>query len=197
MNLQVVIYGHPVLRQKGAKISAITPELKQLADDMLETMRTHSGVGLAAQQIGKAIQFAVIDVTGIKDRESKMWVDGKPVDPESYMPLLLINPVISGTKSKVIGGEGCLSFPGVYGEIARSQRVKVTTDKLDGGHFTFEAGGLLGRAIQHEYDHLQGKLFVDVMDANTRKENKDTLESLKNGIIPPAAAGTSPQNPIE
>lgn len=190
MKLPVVYYDHPVLRQKGAKIEKVTPEIRKLAEAMLVTMREHNGVGLAAQQIGKALQLTVIDVTGIKERESKMWVDGKAVNPEDYMPLVLINPVISGTKSKVIGGEGCLSFPGVFADISRSQRVKVTTQTLDGKTFHFEAGGLLGRAVQHEYDHLHGKLFIDLMTAEARKENREALEMLKKGIIPPTADET-------
>lgn len=190
MNLKVVYYDNPVLRQKGAKISSVTPEVIELANAMLDTMREYHGVGLAAQQIGKALQLAVVDITGITDRESRMWIDGKSVNPEEYMPLALINPVISGTKSKVSGGEGCLSFPGVYGEIPRSQRVKVTTLTLEGAAFQFEAGGLLGRAIQHEVDHLNGKLFIDLMSPETRKENREAIEMLKNGIIPPSAAET-------
>lgn len=184
MILEVVLYDHPVLRQKGTKIREITRELRKLAADMLETMRAHNGVGLASQQVGQVLQFAVIDVTGIKERESRMWIDGKPVNPEEHMPLMLINPVISGTKNKVTEGEGCLSFPGIYAEIPRSQRVKVSTLTLDGKTFEFEAGGLLGRAIQHEYDHLQGKLFIDLMNSEARRENRDALELLKKGIIP-------------
>ncbi|PAW78404.1 MAG: peptide deformylase [Verrucomicrobia bacterium Tous-C9LFEB] len=187
MILEVVMYDHPVLRQKGTKIREITKEIRKLAADMLETMRAHNGVGLAAQQIGQVLQFAVIDVTGIKERESRMWVDGKSVNPEDYMPVLLINPVISGTKSKVTEGEGCLSFPGVYAEIPRSQRVKVSTQTLDGKTFEFEAGGLLGRAVQHEYDHLQGKLFIDLMNSEARKANREALELLRQGITPPSA----------
>ncbi|PTY01372.1 peptide deformylase [Verrucomicrobia bacterium LW23] len=175
----ILRYGHPVLRRKGAPILAITPEIHQLAKDMLETMRNAHGVGLAAQQIGQALQICVIDVTGIKDRESKMWIGGKVVVPEEYMPMVLINPEISGTKSKDIGPEGCLSFPGLAADISRSQRVRVKAKMLDGKDFEFEAAGLLGRAVQHEHDHLHGKLFIDHMPQAERRERRQEIEDLK------------------
>ena len=95
-------------------------EIRKLVDDLFDTMRDARGVGLAAQQIGEAIQVAVIDVTGIKERPSKMWIKGEPVDPEAHMPLVLINPVVKPTKTKVISHEGCLSFPGLTLDIARA-----------------------------------------------------------------------------
>lgn len=185
MILNVVRYGDPVLRQKGARIAAITPEVRTLVDDMLETMHAHEGVGLAAQQIGKALQLAVIDVTGITKRPSKMWIGGKEVNPDDHMPVLLINPVLELTKKKITEGEGCLSFPRVYGEVPRSFRVKVTTQKLDGTTWEFETTGLLGRAVQHEFDHLQGVLFIDRMDEDQRDEIRPLLEMLKRGELPP------------
>ncbi|HSI82400.1 MAG: peptide deformylase [Candidatus Methylacidiphilales bacterium] len=175
----ILRYGHPVLRRKGAPILHITPEIHQLAKDMLETMRGAHGVGLAAQQIGQALQICVIDVTGVKERESRMWIGGKPVKPEDHMPLVLLNPEISGTKSKEIGPEGCLSFPGLSADVARSTRVKCKAKLLDGKVFEFEAGGLLGRAVQHEYDHLHGKLFTDLLSAQERRERRQEIEDLR------------------
>jgi peptide deformylase len=94
MILEVVKYGRPVLRQKGARIEKLTPEIKQLIDDMFETMHERHGVGLAAQQIGKALQLTVIDVRDVKDRPSTLELDGKPAEVDAIMPLVLINPVI-------------------------------------------------------------------------------------------------------
>src|SRR5580658_6544614 len=124
---EIVHYDAPVLRAKGREVGAITREIEKLAQDLLATMRHVRGIGLAAQQIGETMQVAVVDVTGIKERPSKMWIDDEPVDPEAYMPLILINPVLKPTKTKITATEGCLSFPGLTLEIPRGQRVAVKT----------------------------------------------------------------------
>ena len=178
---EIVHYDNPVLRAKGKEIGAITPAIKALVADMLETMHAARGVGLAAQQIGEAVQVAVIDVTGVKERASKMWIDGKPVIPEEHMPIILINPVLKSTKTKIVSHEGCLSFPGLTLDIARSQRVSVKTRTLDGGVFEFDASGLLGRAVLHEVDHLHGRLFIDHLSAEERRAIREDLEYIKRG----------------
>ncbi len=144
-------------------------------------MRAARGVGLAAQQIGEAVRLAVIDITGIKERPSRMWISRGPGRPEDYMPLVLINPVLKPTKTKVVSHEGCLSFPGLTLDIARAQRVAVKTRTLDGGVFEFDAGGLLGRAVLHETDHLHGKLFIDDLSAEQRRAIREDLECIKRG----------------
>ena len=181
MTREIVHYDAPVLRAKGKEIGAITPEIKALVEDLLDTMRNARGVGLAAQQIGEAVQLAVIDVTGIKERPSRMWIKGAPVDPETYMPLILINPVLKPTKTKIVGHEGCLSFPGLTLDIARSQRVAVKTSTLDGNLFEFDAGGLLARAVLHEVYHLHGKLYIDFLGADERRAIREDLEYIKRG----------------
>jgi peptide deformylase len=178
---EIVHYDAPVLRAKGKAIGAITPEIKLLVEDLFDTMRAARGVGLAAQQIGEALQIAVIDITGIKERPSKMWIKGVPVDPEDYMPLILINPVLKPTKTKIVSHEGCLSFPGLTLDIPRAQRVAVKTGTMDGGTFEFDAGGLLGRAVLHEVDHLHGKLYIDHIGAEERRAIREDLEYIKRG----------------
>jgi peptide deformylase len=178
---EIVHYDAPVLRAKGREIGTITPAIKSLVEDLLDTMRAARGVGLAAQQIGEALQLAVIDITGVKERPSKMWIDGKVVDPEVYMPLILINPVLKPTKTKIVSHEGCLSFPGLTLDIARSQRVGVKTRTLDGGTFEFDAGGLLARAVLHEVDHLHGKLFIDHISAEDRRLIREDLDYIRRG----------------
>jgi peptide deformylase len=178
---EILHYDAPVLRAKGREVGTITPAIEKLVGDLLETMRHVRGVGLAAQQIGEAIQVAVIDVTGIKERPSKMWIEGEPVDPEAHMPLILINPTVKPTKTKITTTEGCLSFPGLTLEIARGQRVTVKTRTLDGGTFEFDAAGLLGRAVMHETDHLHGRLFIDHISAEQRKTIREDLEYIKRG----------------
>src|SRR5213593_1873306 len=117
MLLPIVQYGTPVLRQKGARIDGVTPTIKRLISDMLETMYAHKGVGLAAQQIGLALQLTVLDVRGVTDRPSSLELRGTPVDVAEFMPLVLMNPKITAVGKPVAGPEGCLSFPEIFGEI--------------------------------------------------------------------------------
>ena len=181
MILEIVHYDNPVLRAKGKEVGPITPEIKAFVADLFDTMRDARGVGLASQQVGKAIQLAVIDITGVKERPSKMWIKGVPVDPEEHMPMILINPVLKLTKTKVVGHEGCLSFPGLTVDVCRAQRVSVKTQTMEGGTLEFDAAGLLGRAVQHEVDHLHGRLFIDDLNAADRKAIREDLEYIKRG----------------
>lgn len=185
MLLDMVYYDDPRLRAQGVEVAKFDDALCAYVDDLLETMRHYHGVGLASQQIGRALQVAVVDVTGVEERPSRMWMEGKTVAPEEHMPLVLINPQLKLTKKKAMGLEGCLSFPQIYADINRSTRVGVTTRTLDGGVLEFEAAGLLGRAIQHETDHLHGRLFLDLMSREDRAANREALEALKRGEIPP------------
>lgn len=179
MILPVIQYGDPVLRRKGARIESVTTEVLQLIADMFDTMRDAHGVGLAAQQVGKALQLTVIDVRGVKDRPSELWISGQPADAEAFMPLVLINPVVTSVGSPVRGPEGCLSFPEMYADIDRSSEVDVTAQNQRGEPFSFRAGGLLARAVQHEVDHLNGILFIDRMDAEIFKGLKSELDALQ------------------
>ncbi|MBM3876239.1 MAG: peptide deformylase [Verrucomicrobia bacterium] len=178
MVLEVVKYGHPVLRKKGAKVESITPELRQLIADMFETMAAKRGVGLAAQQIGEALQLTVLDIRAVTDRPSTLELDGKPADPNSIMPLILLNPELTPAAEPVPGSEGCLSFPELYGEISRPESIDVRAlnDRLE--PVQFRCGGLLARAIQHEHDHLHGILFIDRMSAEKKRELKPELDEL-------------------
>src|SRR5450432_852217 len=109
MILEIVKYGNPILRQKGAAIEKLTPEIKKLIADMFETMRERHGVGLAAQQVGRALQLTVIDVREVKERPSTLELKGKPANVDDIMPLVLINPEIKPVGEMVSSGEGCLS----------------------------------------------------------------------------------------
>lgn len=179
MVLPIVKYGHPVLRQKGERIEKITPELKQLITDMFETMKENHGVGLAAQQVGKALQLTVIDVREITDRPSTLEVDGKPADVNEIMPLVLINPELKPAGDPVKGPEGCLSFPEIYADIERPGVVDVKAMDRTGKPIEFRCGGLLARAVQHETDHLNGILFIDRMEKQTKTELKPELDELQ------------------
>jgi len=179
MILEVVKYGQPVLRQKGARIEAFDAEVRHLIADMLETMYAAKGVGLAAQQVGRALQVTVIDVAGVPDRPSTMEVDGKAVDLHGYMPLVLVNPEIKPTGDAISGPEGCLSFPEIYADISRPEFVEVKALNDKGKPISFRAGGLLSRAVQHEVDHLNGILFIDRMDKKTKEEVRPEIEELQ------------------
>jgi peptide deformylase len=179
MILKVVKYGEPVLRKKGAKIESVTPEIKKLIADMFETMYASKGVGLAAQQIGQAVQLTVIDVRGVTDRPSSLEIKGEPANVEELMPLVLINPELTMVGEPAAGPEGCLSFPEVFADITRPQFVDVKALNEKGKPIEFRAGGLLSRAIQHEWDHLHGILFIDRMEKKVKDELKPDLEALQ------------------
>jgi peptide deformylase len=179
MILPILKYGHPVLRQKGARIEAITPEIRKLIEDMKETMYEARGIGLAAQQIGKALQLAVIDVNGVTDRPSTLQLQGKSAEVADFMPVILINPQIKPLSDAVAAPEGCLSFPEIFGEIARPASIEVTALNEDGRKIQFQCGGLLARAVQHETDHLNGILFIDRMSSQTKQELKPELDDLQ------------------
>ena len=166
--MEIVKYGDPVLRAKGKRVEAITDEIRELADAMIETMREANGVGLAAQQVGHALQLAIVDVAGVEDRPSVMMIDGVTVSIDEWMPMVLLNPVLELGKEKEAGIEGCLSFPDITADISRSVKLKATAQLIDGRQVTFEAEGFLARALQHEVDHLNGILFIDRMNSATK-----------------------------
>jgi peptide deformylase len=180
MVLPVVKYGDPVLRRKGARVERVDDAVRQFIADLYETMYAARGVGLASQQVGRAAQVCVIDVRGIKDRPSQLWVGGHEADVEAFMPLALINPAIKPLGDRVLGPEGCLSFPEIYGDIERPAEVEVTATNERGEEFSFKAGGLLARAVQHEVDHLNGILFIDRMNTSTRNEVRPDVDALQN-----------------
>lgn len=179
MNLPIVQYGNPILRAKGKRIDKIDNHIRELAANMLETMHDARGVGLAAQQVGEALQLTVIDVSDAEDRPSTMRLNGKDVDPITVMPLVLINPQITPNKETSTGTEGCLSFPEITGEIERAESITVRAQTLEGEPIEFEAGGLLARALQHEVDHLNGILFIDRMNSAAKASLASRLKRLQ------------------
>lgn len=179
MILEIVKYGDPVLRAKGREVQEIDADVKQLAADMIETMRAANGVGLAAQQIGHAVQLTVIDVADVEDRPSAMFIGDREVDLSEHMPLVLLNPQLKLSAEKESGTEGCLSFPEMSAEITRASGVRCTARLLDGSTIEFDAAGLLARALQHEVDHLHGVLFIDRMSSAARAGLAGKLKRLQ------------------
>lgn len=179
MDLPLTYYGNPVLRAKGATVEAVTPEIEQLIADMLETMKKYRGIGLAAQQVGRKIQLTVIDIRAAENRPSTLELDGEEADPNSIMPIALMNPKITPLNDPVSGPEGCLSFPEIFGDISRPEKIRVQAMGREGESMEFVCGGLLARCVQHETDHLHGILFVDRMDRATKADIRDDLNALQ------------------
>jgi len=179
MVLKVVKYGHPALRKRGARIETVTPGIKRLIADMFETMKASNGVGLAAQQVGEALQLTVIDVRDATERPSTLELDGQPTDPSAIMPLVLINPEVTPVGEPAKGAEGCLSFPEVFADITRPESVDVKALNENGQPITFRCGGLLARAVQHETDHLNGILFIDRMEKATKADLQPELDEMQ------------------
>jgi peptide deformylase len=182
--LKVLKIGHPVLRAKAEPVAKIDDALRSLADDMLWTMDTYDGCGLAGNQIGVARRIIVIDVSEAKRRPSVLRIGGKSRPVKKHMPMVLINPEFEPIPGKIESGpEGCLSIPGIYADVERHAAVRIRALDLDGNPFEFEAEGLLSRALQHEVDHLDGILFIDRLDAAERQRVADELQDLAGGML--------------
>ncbi len=168
MSLRLLhLLGSPVLRQHSAEVGAVDDEVRQLVDDLFETMDAARGVGLAANQVGVARRVAVVDADG--DR------------------FAMVDPVIVETEGHSTAEEGCLSIPEIFGDVSRPERVVIEALDREGQRYRREATGLKARAIQHEIDHLDGILFLDhlslvkrqILLARWRREHKDDASHLK------------------
>jgi len=179
MILSIFEYGDPILRAKGKPIENIDDRIRELAANMVETMHAANGVGLAAQQVGEALQLTVLDISAVEDRPSTLKLNGQDVDPKAAMPLILINPEIELLGETEVGVEGCLSFPEITGDIERAKSVMVRAQNLEGGTIEIEASGFLARAIQHEGDHLNGVLFIDRMNSAAKAALSSRLKRLQ------------------
>jgi len=179
MRLSILQYGDPILRAKGKRVEKIDQRIRELAQDMIETMRDANGVGLAAPQIGESLQLTVLDVSQVEDRPTTMKLNGKNLDPKTAMPLVLINPQIDLDGETEVGTEGCLSFPEITGEIERAKSMTVRAQNLDGEPIELETTGFLARAIQHEVDHLNGILFIDRMSSAAKTSLSSKLKRLQ------------------
>ncbi len=169
--MQVLIYPHPILRQGGKEITAFDQGLRDLAQQMLEAMYEEGGVGLAAPQVGIEQKLLVLNPTGDRaDRTGE---------------LVLCNPKITHRRKYAWGEEGCLSFPGIYGEVERSVSITISYQDLDGKPGELKATDWLARIIQHEMDHLEGVLFTDRLSPADKIRVRPALEELERR--PPAS----------
>ena len=161
--LPILHFPDPRLRTKAKPVSVVDDAIRQLVKDMFETMYEAPGIGLAATQVNHHIRLVVIDITEDKSQ-----------------PLVFINPEITPlTEDKAPYEEGCLSVPTVYDVVERPTRIKVNALNEQGEAFTLEAEGLLAVCLQHELDHLEGKLFVDYLSTLKRQRIKTKLQKLQ------------------
>jgi peptide deformylase len=180
MRLAIRKYGNPILRAKGKRIETVDDDIRALAENMLETMHAANGVGLAAQQVGRALQLTVLDISQVEDRPSMMKLNGEPVaDLTAAMPLVLVNPTLLLGEETDLGSEGCLSFPEITADIERASSVELEAETLDGQKLRIEASGLLSRALQHEVDHLNGILFIERMSSASKAIHSSRLKRLQ------------------
>ena len=180
MKLEILTYPNPILREVSEPVTEFGPELKKLAEDMLETMYDASGIGLAAIQVGKPLQMLVID-TRPRDPENSRYEndDQSELEKQIKQPLILINPEIVNGQGKTTFDEGCLSVPSFFETVERFETVEIKAFDLDGKEFRFKTDGLLAICIQHEMDHLKGMLFIDHISFT--KSNRIKNQIKKNG----------------
>ena len=167
---RLVIYGDPVLQKKAEPVNLIKSDVIELVGDMQETMYAYRGIGLAAPQVGASVRVIVLDASGGKDPGQR---------------LVLLNPRILEMSCEVTAEEGCLSIPEFVTHVSRATSLKVVGQTLDGKSIEVEAEGLAARAIQHEIDHLDGRLIVDFLNPLQRDlfERKFQQEQLRKRIV--------------
>ncbi len=162
--MEILHYPNPLLRKKGAAVREITREVVERAREMLELMYAAKGVGLAAPQVGWSVQLCVMNPASADDRSREM---------------VCVNPVIVEAEGEVVDDEGCLSFPGVRGNVPRFAKVTCRWYDLEGRRMELASEGLLARMFQHEIDHLNGRLIIDRMTPASRLSVRSGLKELE------------------
>jgi peptide deformylase len=170
--LAIRLYPDPVLRAKTRPVDPRDPSLPALVADMFDTMYSVEGVGLAANQVGLPIRLAIIDTSAGRDPEAK---------------LVLVNPTLVAESGEVEEEEGCLSFPGLRAKARRAERARVQACGMDGVPFEIEADGLLGKALQHEVGHLDGRLFIDYLPISQKVLLAGKLKQMRKEAAKAAA----------
>lgn len=186
--LPIVTYNDPVLREKTAPIESDSVELQLLIDNMFKTMYNSKGVGLAAPQIGKPLQLFVMDADVMTEEYD---------DEEDLGPMVFINPEIVARKGEhLIMEEGCLSIPEVRDDVSRPAEIIIKYKDRNFNDQALKADGWISRVIQHEYDHLNGILFLDYLSAFRRRLHRNTLKKIKAGILE-TEYPLMPKQPVE
>ena len=169
---KIICEGDPLLRRKAREIKEITAHIRELEEDMWETMYDANGAGLAAPQVGALRRLIVIDVTEPEEEDEDGDEDGdedavsEPKPPPEIIKYTLINPEIVEVSAETVSAkEGCLSVPGMVGIVERPARVRVRAIDIDGKPFEVEGEGMLAKALLHEMDHLEGILYTDIAES--------------------------------
>ncbi|MEO8666322.1 MAG: peptide deformylase [Ignavibacteria bacterium] len=168
--LPITTYGMEILRIKSKPLTKIDNKIINLVEDMFYTMDRSSGIGLAAPQINLGISLAIIDISGIEEHKKEK-------------PLVLINPEIVGSYGEIELEEGCLSIPEIRETVSRPIEIYLKFHDFDLNEVNIELNGFMARVAQHEIDHLNGKLFIDYLPEDRKKEIKKLLAKIKNGKI--------------
>lgn len=186
MMLRIRKYGDPVLHEKAEPVENIGEEVRTLANRMLETMHANNGIGLAAEQVGCTKSLCVVDLPLEMDMDGNR----KRINPGINMPLILINPqIMTSSKETDIADEGCLSFPDIFFPITRAKSVNVRYLDFNGDNNEISIQGWLGRAVQHETDHLNGTLMIDRVSKIERMSISNKLKQLKKKTCHDAGIG--------
>ena len=162
--LKILKFPHPRLREKGKPVTEVTPEWRALGEKMLEIMYSAKGVGLAALQVGKPIRLIVADTRRREKEEGSRYDNSSlksDLEAKITQPLILFNPKITDKKGQVVFQEGCLSFPSYFAEVRRAETITLKALNPENEEITLTTDGLLSICLQHEVDHLDGKLFID------------------------------------
>jgi len=176
MILPIYVYGSPVLRQKTEEVTPLDPATHKLIDDMFETMYNASGVGLAAPQIGKALRIFVIDGNPMDDSD-----DGGE-DLKDFKKIFINPQIIQESGEEWSFEEGCLSIPGVREEVWRQENLTIRYQDLTGNTLTENYSGIKARIIQHEYDHIEGVLFIDYVKGLRKQLLRGKLNRISKGM---------------
>ncbi len=166
MEREIRIYPDEVLKKEAFPVDEFNAELKELVDDMFETMYKRKGVGLAANQVGVLKRVFILDLNAGKEKEGQE-------------KLVFVNPEIIHMEGEVVAEEGCLSLPGLWKKVKRASKVVVKAQDLEGKEFQLQAEGLLARAIQHELDHLNGIVFIERLSPLQRRLALEKYKKLK------------------
>lgn len=196
--LNVLKFPDPRLRHKGKTVEEITPQLKQLAEDMLETMSSKNGVGLAAIQVAQPVRLLVADtrseLSEEKEEQSRYSSSSlkKDLVAKIKQPLILFNPEVIKKQGQVVFPEGCLSFPSYFADVKRAEIVEVKALDKNGKEVLIKTDGLLSICLQHEIDHLNGRLFIDHLSPIKAQRLKEEIK--KNGYPENQTEKTSAQS---
>lgn len=177
--MQIVTYPHPTLRHKSKPIRRVDAELKAVVRGMFDLMYEAKGIGLAANQVGLPLRLFVANLEA---------------DPKTSEELVFINPVLSRPKASEQDDEGCLSFPDLHAPVTRPKRIHINAYGLDGQEIHADLDGMLSRVVQHEFDHLDGVLFIDRMSETTRADVQETLEELEADFRSRRGSGEIPDD---